>query len=131
MVRRVKIQLKGQFAIDRACGTPLSLQIVRQLQNAIAAGRVAHGTQLPSSRALARTLQVSRNTILTAYDELKARGLLRGRRGARLHVVAPSTHPGVNVRRLMRDAQYPSRTISVRDPDGNPISIVFDALLQS
>ena len=51
---------------------PLSLQIVRQLQEAIETGSVAGGTQLPSTRLLARTLGVSRNTLLTAYDELAA-----------------------------------------------------------
>ena len=124
---RVKIQLKGQFAIDRAGAIPLSLQIVRQLQQAIEAGRVTHGTQLPSSRALARTLHVARNTVLTAYDELKARGLLRGRRGARMQVVAPPAHPGFDVLRVMREAQYPSHTLAVRDPDGNPIVITYEA----
>jgi GntR family transcriptional regulator/MocR family aminotransferase len=126
-MRRVKIQLTGQFVISRASGTPLSQQIVGQLQRAIEAGRVAHGTQLPSSRALARTLDVSRNTVLTAFDELKARGLLRGRRGARMHAVAPSARPGLNVRRALRDAQYPSRTLTMRDQDGNPIVITYEA----
>jgi DNA-binding GntR family transcriptional regulator len=126
-MRRVKIQLKGQFAINRASGIPLSLQIVRQLEQAIEAGRVAYGTQLPSSRALARRLHVSRNTVLAAFDELKARGLLRGRRGACMHVVAPSGRLGLNVRRVMREAQYPSRTLAVQDQDGNTILITYEA----
>jgi DNA-binding transcriptional MocR family regulator len=63
----------------------------------------------------ARTLHLSRNTVLAAYDELKPRGLLRGRRGARMHVVAPSARPGLNVRLVMREAQYPLRTLAVRD----------------
>jgi hypothetical protein len=40
-VPTAKIQLKGQFAIDRDRAEPLSLQIVHQLQEAIEAGRVA------------------------------------------------------------------------------------------
>jgi DNA-binding transcriptional regulator YhcF (GntR family) len=122
---RVKIQLRGQLAIDRACGIPLSVQIVRQLQHAIESGRVTHGTQLPSSRALARMLQLSRNTVLTAYDELKARGLVQGHRGACMYVVAPSALPGLNLRRVMREAQYPSRTLTVQDQDGNPFVIIY------
>jgi GntR family transcriptional regulator/MocR family aminotransferase len=74
-----KIQLKGQFAIKRDRAQPLSVQIVHQLQEAIESGRVTDGTQLPSTRSLARTLGVSRNTVLTAYDELAARGFIRSR----------------------------------------------------
>ena len=118
-----KIQLKGQFVIGRDRAEPLSLQIVRQLQDAIESGRVARGTQLPSTRLLARTLGVSRNTVLTAYDELAARGFVRSRRGAGMYVFVPPTVAGFDVRSVMRDAQYPSRTIALRDQDGNPLSI--------
>ena len=120
-----KIQLKGQFAIDRDRVEPLSLQIVRQLQEAIEAGRVARGTRLPSTRSLARTLGVSRNTVLTAYEELAARGFVRSRRGAGIYVFAPATVLGFDLRSVMRDAQYPSRTIALRDEDGNPLYICY------
>ena len=117
-----KIQSRGQFAINRNRGEPLSLQIVRQLQEAIETGSVAGGTQLPSTRSLARTLGVSRNTVLTAYDELAARGFVRGRRGAGMYVV-PTTVTGFDLRSVMRDAQYPSQTIVMHDLDGNPITV--------
>jgi DNA-binding transcriptional regulator YhcF (GntR family) len=120
-VAPAKIQLKGQFTITRDRGEPRSLQIVRQLQEAIEAGRVAGGTRLPSTRSLARTLGVSRNTVLTAYDELTARGLVRSRRGAGMYVSVPTTVTGFDLRSVMRDAQYPSLTIVIHDPDGNPI----------
>ena len=118
-----KIQLKGQFAIDRDRGEPLSLQIVRQLQEAIEAGHVARGTRLPSTRSLARTLGVSRNTVLTAYEDLAARGFVRSRRGAGMYAFVPATVSSLDLRSLMHEAQYPSRTIAVRDQDGNPLSI--------
>ena len=120
-----KIHLKGQFTLDRDRAEPLSLQLVHQLQDAIEAGRVASGTRLPSTRALARTLGVSRNTVLTAYEELAARGFVRGRRGAGVYVFAPVPALGVSVKSLMRDAQYPSRTIAFRDEDGNPFYIGY------
>jgi GntR family transcriptional regulator/MocR family aminotransferase len=126
-VGRVKIQLKGQFSVDRTGGIPISVQIVRQVQQAIEAGRLTHGTQLPSSRALARTLRLSRNTVLTAFDELKARGLLLGHRGARMRVIATSLRPRLNVRRVMREAQYPLHVVEVRDQDGNPILISYES----
>ena len=67
-MRRAKIQLQGQFVIDRHLAEPLALQLAGQLQAAIESGRVARGTRLPSTRSLARTLGVSRNTVLTSYD---------------------------------------------------------------
>jgi DNA-binding transcriptional regulator YhcF (GntR family) len=118
-----KIQLKGQFAIDHERAEPLSRQIARQLQEAIAAGRLTQGTRLPSSRSLAPTLGVSRNTVLTAYEELVARGFVLSRPGAGMYVCVPPTVPGFNLRSVMRDSQYPSRTIALRDDDGNLLYI--------
>ena len=86
---------------------------------------MAHGTRLPSTRSLARTLGVSRNTVLTAYEELSARGLVRGRRGAGIYVRVPAPVSMVDLKSVMRDALYPSRTIALRDPDGNPLSITY------
>jgi DNA-binding GntR family transcriptional regulator len=122
-VSSVKIQLKGQFAISRGGAIPLSLQIVRQLQGAIETGRLTAGTRLPSTRSLARMLGVSRNTVLAAYDELTVRGFVRSRSGAGMYVCAPVA--GFDLKGIMRDAQYPSRTIVMHDADGNPISIAY------
>jgi len=124
-VPTAKIQLKGQFAIRRDRSEPLSLQIVRQLQEAIEAGRVAAGTRLPSTRSLARSLGVSRNTVLTAYEELAARGFVRSRRAAGMYAFVPAIVRGFDLRSVMRDAQYPSRTIAIRDEDGNPLNISY------
>lgn len=124
-MRAAKIQLRSQFSIDRRRDEPLALQIVRQLQSAIERGPVPRGIMLPSSRAFARTLGVSRNTVLTAYDELKARGLIVGRRGAGMRVGPGAGMKGFDVRRVLRDAQYPSRTVVVHDPDRNPISVAY------
>lgn len=124
-MRAAKIQLMGQLVLERRRGEPLALQIARQVEEAIASGLVAPGAQLPSTRALARALRISRNTVLTAYDELKARGLIRGRQGAGMRVTAAARVKGFDVRRVVREAQYPSRTIGVGDPDGNPIRIAY------
>src|SRR5215213_7809780 len=56
--------------------------IVASLQRAIREGRLAPGTRLPSSRALARDLGVARGTVATAYDQLVVEGWLTARRGA-------------------------------------------------
>lgn len=61
---------------------PLHRQIYEQLRETILAGRLAPGTRLPATRALARDLDVSRNTVSAAFDQLLAEGYLEGRVGA-------------------------------------------------
>ena len=70
------------LALDRTATTPLWWQLSIGLRVAIANGRLGPGARLPSTRELARRLNVSRNTVLAAYDDLAARGLLRGCTGA-------------------------------------------------
>ena len=104
------------FELDRDAAIPLHRQISTQIARA-AARDAEEGARLPSSRLLAKLLGVSRNTVLTAYEELAADGLIRGRRGAAMTVARRST--GLpDVLRLLRDAQYPSRTLTITDPDG-------------
>ena len=124
-MRAAKIQLRGQFSINRRADEPLSLQIVTQLQRAIEAGRLRPGAALPSSRTLARVLGVSRNTVLTAYEELKSRALIRGERGAGMRVTAASANRGFDLRRVMREAHFPSRMIVLNDQDGNQIYVAY------
>ncbi len=60
----------------------LAARIYRQLLDAILDGRLRAGERLPPTRDLARQLEVSRNTVATAYDRLTAEGFLVGRVGA-------------------------------------------------
>ncbi|WP_395683567.1 PLP-dependent aminotransferase family protein [Dokdonella sp.] len=57
-------------------------QLIRALKGAILDGRVAAGARLPASRSLARELDMSRNTVLAAYEQLQAEGFLLGRVGS-------------------------------------------------
>jgi len=68
--------------LDRREGTPLHRQIYRGLREAILSGRLASGCSVPSTRALAAELGLSRNTVQAAYDQLVAEGYLEGRVGA-------------------------------------------------
>jgi DNA-binding transcriptional regulator YhcF (GntR family) len=124
-VPNTKIQLKGQLAVRRDGIDPLPLQIVRQLQQAIDAGRVIQGTQLPSTRSLARSLGVSRNTVLVAYEELASRGIVSSRPGAGMYVRVPAPLSAFDVKAVMHEAQYPARTIALRDPEGNELTISY------
>lgn len=61
--------------------SPLHRQLYTHLQTAILSGDLKPGTRLPSSRALAIQLNISRNTVLNAYQQLIAEGYLDGRVG--------------------------------------------------
>lgn len=52
------------------------------LRAAVISGRLAPGTELPSSRALARDLGIARNTVVDAYGQLVAEGWLSARHGS-------------------------------------------------
>src|SRR5436190_15844045 len=58
------------------------------LRGAIREGRLAAGTRLPSTRALALDLGIARGTVVEAYAQLRAEGYLRAARGAGTWVAA-------------------------------------------
>ena len=57
---------------------PLYRRIVTLLEGGIARGAVPAGQQLPPERDLAAAMKISRTTVVSAYRELEARGLVRG-----------------------------------------------------
>lgn len=122
-MRIVKSQFRGQVVIDRSAPESLVDQLVRQLRDAIEAGGLTVGTRLPSTRALARVLGVSRNTVFAAYEELVSCGLVRGRPRAGMFV-AVAVH-GIGMTAVMLEAQFPLPTMSVRDLDGNAIHLSY------
>lgn len=68
-------QFEG-LTVDPALTAPLYWQLYTHLRESILAGRLKRGTKLPSSRALAGELNLSRNTVLNAYQQLEAEGYL-------------------------------------------------------
>ncbi|MTI19134.1 PLP-dependent aminotransferase family protein [Rhodobacteraceae bacterium RKSG542] len=71
-----------ELQLDRESGVPLSSQIYRYVREGVAGGKLKAGALLPSSRQLASVLGISRNTVNTAYELLKAEALIDVRRGA-------------------------------------------------
>jgi GntR family transcriptional regulator / MocR family aminotransferase len=70
------------LSIDDSSTMSLFRQIYETLRGTILSGRLMAGTRLPSSRTLATALNVSRNTVSSAYDQLKLDGFLEGHTGA-------------------------------------------------
>ena len=69
-------------ALDRKAREPLSLQLERALRDAVRRGTLRPGTPLPSTRAFAVELGISRGLVVAAYAQLGAEGYLRPRRNA-------------------------------------------------
>lgn len=67
---------------------PLYNQLLEALESAIESGALAIGTRLPSERAMADQLKVSRTTVMNAYRELEARGLIHSHVGRGTFVCA-------------------------------------------
>ncbi len=70
------------LALDRGAAVSLQQQIYDQVREVILAGGLAPGTRLPSSRALAGELGCSRNTVVSAFDQLLSEGYLEGHAGS-------------------------------------------------
>ncbi|MDP2873454.1 MAG: GntR family transcriptional regulator [Bacillota bacterium] len=65
-----------KVVIDRKSGIPIYLQLKKHIEYLISTGFWERGKQLPTERALAEELEISRNTVSVAYRELEADGLL-------------------------------------------------------
>ena len=68
------------LAIDPS--RPRARALEAALREAIRAGRLGAGTQLPPSRVLADDLGIARATVVEVYSQLQAEGYLVSRRGA-------------------------------------------------
>jgi GntR family transcriptional regulator/MocR family aminotransferase len=106
----------------------LRSQLHRTLRRAILSGTLPPHAPLPSTRALAQRLGVSRNTVLAAYEALASEGLVVGRAGSGTRVAdgakdAGPTPPALSARRLLRAAHFPRSTVRLRDPDGHVIRL--------
>ncbi|MGQ9553780.1 MAG: MocR-like pyridoxine biosynthesis transcription factor PdxR [Anaerolineae bacterium] len=70
-----------QLALQPKSNTPIYRQIESQIRALILSGRLPQGCRLPSERALAQRLGVNRTTVVNAYRELAADGLIAGHVG--------------------------------------------------
>ncbi|HEV7647781.1 MAG TPA: PLP-dependent aminotransferase family protein [Actinophytocola sp.] len=89
----------------RASATPLAVQLAEQLRTAAGDGRLRSGDRLPSTRALAAELEVSRTVTAAAYEQLHAEGWIAGRHGSGTYVTTePPGSLRTGSRPVRRDA---------------------------
>jgi len=87
------------LTLDRARPEPLRVQLERELREAIRSGRLAAGERLPSSRAMAAELGISRGLVLECYSQLQAEGFLTAASGSATRVAAQAFAPAEMSRR--------------------------------
>ncbi|MGH3670600.1 MAG: aminotransferase class I/II-fold pyridoxal phosphate-dependent enzyme, partial [Pseudonocardiaceae bacterium] len=86
----------------------MAIQLADGLRAAAGCGALRTGDRLPSTRALALTLGVSRTVTSAAYDMLAAEGWIAGRQGAGTYLIAAPAVPA------------PSRPQPYHPPPGGP-----------
>ena len=98
------IALLDSLILDRTAKRSLQRQLGLELKRLIQRGALPAGGPVPSSRALAEDLRVSRNTVTGAYDRLVGEGYLDARPRSGLFVSASlASVPRVrNQRRAIR-----------------------------
>ncbi|MFG2005695.1 PLP-dependent aminotransferase family protein [Spirillospora sp. NPDC048911] len=111
------------LTLDRAAGR-LASQIAAGFRAGVRTGRLTAGTRLPSSRDLARDLDVSRGVVVTAYEQLIAEGFLIARRGdgTRVAPLARADAPPPAARPPLWPCE-PAARPSLDTPDG---SLAYD-----
>jgi len=96
-----------QIVITAGSELPIYRQVMRQISDAIAGGRLRPGDKLTSQRQLAEQLVIAPLTVKKAYDELEREGLIRTERGRGTFVttMALELDPGEQRERLRDPAR--------------------------
>jgi GntR family transcriptional regulator len=88
-----------QFQCDPTSRMPIYRQLIEQVRQRVARGRLQPGTRLPSVRVLSRELVVNPNTVARAYTELEREGVLNTRPGLGVFVAEPQAELSAAARR--------------------------------
>lgn len=111
------------LSIDRASPVVMHRQLYDMLRSYILQGRLPAESRLPPTRSLAEQLGIGRNTVISAYDQLLAEGLVEARPGSgtrvapllRQQVVSPR-YASPNLHLSRRGEMLASRSQPARSP---------------
>jgi GntR family transcriptional regulator/MocR family aminotransferase len=109
MVKRSAGELLFSITVDRGSGRSVTGQIYSAIKQLIVNGALAAGKRLPSSRTIARELDISRTTAIAVFERLTSEGLIVSRTGAGSFVsdVAEKQRPEAG---FVVDAGRPAQT---------------------
>jgi DNA-binding transcriptional regulator YhcF (GntR family) len=74
------------FELEKKSGIPIYKQIVLTIEEAIVSGELRKGDKLPSLNAIKNKNNLSRDTVLNAFNELKNRGVIKSTVGKGYYV---------------------------------------------
>lgn len=97
MKRRLRATVP-MIGVDRSSVIPLHRQLYESYRSAILGGTLRPGQIVPSTRALALELEISRMPVLTAYAQLMAEGYFEARSGVGTLVSEALVPPQANAR---------------------------------
>jgi GntR family transcriptional regulator/MocR family aminotransferase len=102
--------------LDFKSQVPLYLQIYQSLRKAILTHQLVPGFKLPSSRELASSLSVSRNTVVNAVSQLVVEGYLetRPQSGTFVRHILPESLLDAGIAQLGKTIPTPSGSLSKR-----------------
>jgi len=86
------------LALDRSHDGSLRKQLYLRLRDAIVSGTLREGSRLPSTRAVAASLAISRTTVTDVFAQLLAENYLVTRHGSGTYVAAGSATGAVRLR---------------------------------
>jgi GntR family transcriptional regulator/MocR family aminotransferase len=115
----------------RAAGATLLRWLYDEIRLAIVEGRLAAGTRLPSTRAIARQHRMARGTVVAAFEHLSAEGYIEGSVGSgsfvrNVSVLSPSASATARARSRAAVAT-PSLSVRGRRLVSNPFPLRLPA----
>ncbi len=72
--------------LDNSSSVALHKQLYDVIRESILSGRLKSGLRLPGTRTLAKEFNVSRNTVILAFEQLVVEGYVKGKAGAGTYV---------------------------------------------
>ncbi|HZS47543.1 MAG TPA: winged helix-turn-helix domain-containing protein [Blastocatellia bacterium] len=136
MSRRVIKTNLTEFSIASTPGRSLYHKVYRAIMDSILSGELPPGSRLPSTRSLATSLNISRNSVSHAYEQLFSEGYIEGKVGSGTYVSRQLPESAKLRRRAQRrqkadlkvadlldSSKFPFERIDADDSEGNPFYI--------
>jgi len=115
-----------RFFVERTSGTPIYVQLKRQLLRAVATGVLKAGDQVPTVRQIAVDTKVDPNTVNRAFSELEREGILQTQQGRGTFVCDKPAVSAAEARRQI--AQVAARAVDEARASGYTPNDLIDAI---